>query len=83
MTAHTTAVGAPGFVVAGAPSKTEGGFFKRVFDQYTETLVKAGRARAMRELHSLSDSHLEALGLTKDQVASFRASGSLPRDFWA
>lgn len=80
--AHTTAFEANGFAV-GAKQERQRGFFARFFDAYIESLSKAGRARAMRELHNLSDEHLQALGFTQSQVVSLRKNGQIPDDFWA
>ncbi len=57
-------------------------FFSRAANAYQDSFMKAGRARAMRELRHLSDAHLSALGLADADIAELRKTGRIPARFW-
>ncbi|MEM9029894.1 MAG: hypothetical protein AAGC70_16150 [Pseudomonadota bacterium] len=83
MTTNATMVGGEAFAAGHATTDEKPGFFSRLGTAYVNSLMKAGRARAARELLNLSDAHLHSIGLSDAQVATFRKTGRIPDDFWA
>lgn len=77
MSTQATAETISTYVDARPDPASERGFFQRAMDAFVRSRMMSARAVVARELNTLSDDHLKALGLSDDEVTGLRKTGRL------